>query len=140
MKDVVINKIQNIQRCVRRAREEYRKDPDGFASNYTQQDAAMLNVVRACESAIDLANHVIRVGKLGIPVSSADTFELLKAERVIDASLADQMKKMVGFRNTVVHQYTKIDLSIVQAVIVTELDKLLAFADRVKEYVSGSPS
>lgn len=140
MNDVVINKIQNIQRCVRRAREEYRKDPEGFASNYTQQDAAMLNVVRACESAIDLANHVIRVHKLGIPVSSADTFELLKAERVIDASLADPMKKMVGFRNAVVHQYTKIDLSIVQAVIVTELDKLLAFADRVREYVSASPS
>ena len=140
MNDVVINKIQNIQRCVRRAREEYRKDPEGFAGNYTQQDAAMLNVVRACESAIDLANHLIRVHKLGIPVSSADTFELLKAERVIDAPLADQMKKMVGFRNMVVHQYTKIDLSIAQAVIVTELDKLLAFADRVREYVSGSPS
>jgi hypothetical protein len=84
MNDVVINKIQSIQRCVRRAREEYRKDPEGFAGNYTRQDAAMLNVVRACETAIDLANHVIRVRKLGIPVSSADTFELLKAERVID--------------------------------------------------------
>jgi len=140
MNDVVINKIQSIQRCVRRAREEYQKDPGGFAGNYTQQDAAMLNVVRACETAIDLANHVIRVRKLGVPVSSADTFELLKAEGVIDPGLADQMKKMVGFRNTVVHQYTKIDLAIVEAVIATELEKLLAFADKIREYVSGSPS
>lgn len=140
MNDVVINKIQSIQRCVRRAREEYRKDPEGFAGNYTQQDAAMLNVVRACETAIDLANHLIRVRKLGIPVSSADTFELLKAERVIDPVLADRMKKMVGFRNTVVHQYTKIDLAIVEAVIVTGLDELVAFADKVKEYMSGAPS
>ena len=55
MKDIVINKIQNIQRCVRRAREEYQADRDGFAANYTRQDAALLNVLRACETAIDLA-------------------------------------------------------------------------------------
>jgi len=140
MNDVVINKIQSIQRAVRRAREEYKVDPGGFASNYTRQDAALLNVVRACETAIDLANHIIRVRKLGIPVSSADTFELLKAERIIDSRMAERMKKMVGFRNTVVHQYTKVDLSIVEAVIVTELDELLAFADKIREYVNGSSS
>ncbi len=140
MNDVVINKIQSIQRAVRRAREEYQADPGGFASNYTRQDAALLNVVRACETAIDLANHIIRVHKLGIPVSSADTFELLKAERIIDSRLADHMRRMVGFRNTVVHQYTKVDISIVVAVILTELDEVLAFADKIREYVNGSSS
>jgi len=140
MNDVVINKIQSIQRCVRRAREEYHADPTGFASNYTRQDAALLNVVRACETAIDLANHIIRVRKLGIPVSSADTFELLKREGIIDGRLADRMKGMVGFRNTVVHQYTKIDLAIVEAVIVTDLDELVVFADQVRESAKGSPS
>lgn len=140
MKDIVINKIQNIQRCVRRAREEYQADRDGFAANYTRQDAAMLNVVRACETAIDLANYVIRVHKLGIPVSSADSFKLLRTERIIDNRLAERMAKMVGFRNTVVHQYTKVDIRIVEAVIATELNELLAFADKVREYINGAAS
>jgi uncharacterized protein YutE (UPF0331/DUF86 family) len=140
MNDVVINKIQSIQRCARRAREEYQKDPQGFATNYTQQDAAMLNVVTTCETAVDLANHVIRIKKLGIPLSTAEAFDLLRAEGVIESRLADHLKKMVGFRNTVVHQYTKIDLSIVEAVIVTELDELIAFADKIHEYLNGSSS
>ena len=140
MNDVVINKVQNIQRCVRRAREEYQRNAEGFATDYTRQDAAILNVVRACETAIDLANHVIRIRKLGIPQSSAESFELLNAERVIDPELADRMKKMVGFRNTVVHQYTKIDLAIVGAVIVRGLDDLLAFADKIRGCLSGPPS
>lgn len=140
MNDVVINKIQNIQRSVRRAREEYQANRDGFASDYTRQDAAMLNLLRACEAAIDLANQVIRIRKLGVPVSSADAFELLKAERIIDGRMAERMRKMVGFRNTIVHPYTKVDLAIVEAVIVTELDELLAFADKLREYVNGSPS
>jgi uncharacterized protein YutE (UPF0331/DUF86 family) len=134
MNDVVINKIQSIQRCVRRAREEYQADRDGFATNYTRQDAAMLNVLRACETAIDLANHVIRTHKLGIPVYSADSFRLLRAEHIIDARLAERMERMVGFRNTVVHQYAEVDIRIVEAVIVSELDELLAFADRIQEY------
>jgi hypothetical protein len=44
--DIVINKIQSIQRCVRRAREEYQADRDGFATNYTRQDAARIEGVR----------------------------------------------------------------------------------------------
>jgi uncharacterized protein YutE (UPF0331/DUF86 family) len=137
---VVINKIRNIQRSVRRAREEYQANRDGFASDYTRQDAALLNLLRACEAAIDLANHVIRVRKLGIPVSSADAFELLRAEQIIDSRMAERMRKMVGFRNTIVHQYTKIDLAIVEAVIVTETNELLAFAEKLRQYVNGSPS
>lgn len=140
MNDVVINKIQNIQRCVRRAREEYQKDPKGFGNNYTEQDAAILNVLRACEAAIDLANYVIRVRKLGIPTSTADAFELLKAERVIEADLAERMKKMVGFRNAVVHQYTKIEIAIVEAVIATGLDDLLVFADKIRQCVDDLSS
>jgi uncharacterized protein YutE (UPF0331/DUF86 family) len=89
--------------------------------------------VRACETAIDLANHIIRMRKLGIPAVSADAFELLKAAGIIDDTLADRMKKMVAFRNTVVHQYAKIDLAIVEAVIVRDLDGLLTFADKIRE-------
>lgn len=127
---MAINKIQTIQRCVRRARQEYEKAPDQFATNYTQQDAALLNVVRACETAIDLANHLIRGRKLGIPVSSRNTFELLVAEGIIESGLAEKMKKMVGFRNMVVHQYTTVDLAIVVAAMVTGLNDILKFADQ----------
>ena len=137
MKDAVINKIQTIQRCIRRAREEYDADRDGFAANYTRQDAAILNVLRACETAIDLANHAIREYKLGIPVSSVDSFKLLRDGGIIDAGMADRLEKMVGFRNIVVHQYTKADIQIVEAVIVSELDELIAFTDKIREYVKG---
>ena len=118
----------------------HQADCDGFATNYTRQDAALLNVLRACETAIDLANHVIRAYKLGIPVSSADSFKLLRTEQIIDTRLAERLEKMVGFRNTVIHQYTQTNLRIVEAVIVSELDELLAFADRIREVVHGTAS
>lgn len=117
MNDTVTNKIQSIQRCIKRAREEYRADSENFATNYTRQDAALLNVLRACETTIDLANYIIRSHKLGIPVSTVDSFNLLRAEGIIDGRLAERLDKMVGFRNILVHQYTRVDIGIVVSVI-----------------------
>jgi uncharacterized protein YutE (UPF0331/DUF86 family) len=94
MNDIIINKIQSMQRCIQRAREEYAADPDGFEANYTRQDAAILNVLRACEQAIDLANYLIRRHKLGIPTSSTESFDLLRQKGIIVAPLAEKLKRM----------------------------------------------
>jgi uncharacterized protein YutE (UPF0331/DUF86 family) len=139
MNDLVANKIQSIQRCVGRAREEYGSDPDGFASNFTQQDAALLNVLRACEQAIDLANHLIKKYKMGIPTSSPESFDLLRQKFIIDMTLSEKLKNMVHFRNTIIHQYQRTDLSIVKTVIISGLDDLIQFGDRVLEFINRAP-
>jgi uncharacterized protein YutE (UPF0331/DUF86 family) len=131
MNEVVTNKIQSIQLCITRAREEYQADPDHFATNYTRQDAAILNVIRACEQAIDLANHVIKNHKMGVPTSSAESFEVLQRQGIIDDELAKQLKKMVCFRNLVIHRYQKMDLEIVKTVILSGLEDLITFGDRI---------
>lgn len=128
MSDVLINKAATIERCVKRAREEYDKDPDTFATDYTRQDAAILNIQRACEASLDMANHLIRSQKLGIPQSSRDAFTLLEQANLIPAPLADTMKKMVGFRNIAVHDYQTLQLPITVAIIEKHLDDFLAFS------------
>lgn len=63
--DVLINKAATIERCVKRARQEYTTDPSSFADDFTRQDAAILNIQRACEAALDMGQHLIRREKLG---------------------------------------------------------------------------
>lgn len=93
MHDVIINKVQSIQRCVKRAREEYSEAED-FITDYTRQNAAMLNVLRACELAIDLAAFVISQRKLGLPTSSREAFELLRDAGLISSQLCDRLLKI----------------------------------------------
>ena len=106
--DVLLNKVATIERCVRRAREEYAAAGPDFATNFSHQDAAVLNIQRACEAALDIAHHLIRAHKLGIPQSARDAFELLAKGGLIAQPMADAMKKMVGFRNIAVHDYQKL--------------------------------
>jgi len=137
MNDIVMDKVQSIQLCIARAREEYNADPDHFDTNYTRQDAAVLNVIRACEQAIDLANHVIKNHQMKIPSSSAESFEILQKQGVIKPELAERLKKMVYFRNLAIHRYQQMDLEIVKSVIVSSLDDLIAFGDRVLKFTQG---
>ena len=135
MNDIVINKAQSIQRCIERAREEYQLAGESFATNYSRQDAAILNITRACEQAIDLANHVIKTHKLGIPTSSAESFELLARKQVISYDLELKLRGMVGFRNTAVHQYQRLNIDIIERIITTNLNDLLDFCDAVIAYL-----
>ena len=120
--DVLLNKVATIERCVLRARDEYQKDPLTFATDFTRQDAAILNIQRACEAALDMGQHLIRKHKLGIPQSSRDVFALLATADFLPTELAEKMKKMVGFRNIAVHEYQRLQLAVTEYVITQRLD------------------
>ena len=129
--DVLINKAASIERCIKRVREEYAKAGSNFANDYSRQDAAILNIQRACEAALDMGQHIIRQERLGIPQSARDVFVLLAQAGWIDTHLSDVMKRMVGFRNIAVHDYQTLLLPIVEKIIATHLDDFLRFSSCV---------
>lgn len=125
--DVLINKAATVERCVARAREEYDRDPATFASDFTRQDAAVLNVQRACEAVLDMGQHLVRREGLGVPQSARDVFELLARGGWIAPELAVALKRMVAFRNIAVHDYQALLLPILVNVITQHLDEFLDF-------------
>ena len=129
--DVLLNKAATIERCVKRAREEYDRDPTTFATDFTRQDAAILNIQRACEAALDMGQHLIRREKLGVPQSARAVFELLTQGGWMDAALAEGLKRMVGFRNIAVHDYQALQLPITVAIIQKHLGEFLQFSQSV---------
>lgn len=128
MDDVLINKAATIERCVARAREEYDKGADSFTTDYTRQDAAILNIQRACEAALDMGQYLIRRERLGVPQSSRDVFALLASGGWLDPALVKPLQNMVGFRNIAVHNYQTLQLPIVVAVITQHLDDFTEYS------------
>ncbi len=129
--DVLVNKAATVERCVARAREEFNRDPATFAIDFTRQDAATLNVQRACEAVLDMGQHLVRREKLGVPQSARDVFELLLRGQWIDAPLAESLKRMVAFRNIAVHDYQNLLLPILESIITSHLDEFLEFTQLV---------
>ena len=117
MNDVIINKIATIERCLDRITIVYKEVGDKFAIDYTRQDSIVLNLQRACEASIDIANYINKQKKLGIPQSSRDSFDLLFKAQLLSEELTSNLKKMVGLRNIAVHDYQELNIPIIKYVI-----------------------
>jgi uncharacterized protein YutE (UPF0331/DUF86 family) len=111
--------------------EEYEGNPQNLLANQTRQDAIVLNLQRACETAIDLAMYVVNRRRLGVPQESRDAFTLLQTAGILPADLATRMQRMVGFRNIAVHEYTRLNLEVVHSIITKQLDDFRAFSSTV---------
>lgn len=134
--DVLINKAATIERCVGRAQAELAAAGANFTSDFTRQDAAILNVQRACEAALDMGQHIIRREKLGVPQSARDVFSLLGAAGWIEPMLVLNLQKMVGFRNIAVHDYQTLLIPIVVEVITKHLDDFLQYSSTLLQRAS----
>ena len=132
MNDVVLNKKESIERCVKQVRTYYNLPGSGaFVDDFLRQDAIALNMQRACEQCIDLANYAIKIRKLGVPKESRDSFRLLREQGIISAELSDKLCRMIGFGNVLVHEYQRIDVQLMVDVIENHLDDLLLYSDCV---------
>lgn len=132
MNDIVLNKKESIERCIRQARSYYALPSElDFEEDYMKQDSIAINLQRACEQCIDLANHTIKARKLGLPKDSKESFTLLAAARVIPGELAKHLEGMVGFRNILVHQYQRMEIGLMVQVIEHHLDDLILFSNYI---------
>ena len=133
MNDLLLQKLSSLQRCIKRVRQEF-EPKEEFLTSLSRQDAAILNIQRACEVAIDIANKIIRAQDLGIPPSSRGSFDTLHAAGAITAVTCENMKRMVGFRNIAVHENQNLDVAIVVSVIENKLADFEQYAREVTVY------
>ena len=125
--EVILNRVASIERGLARIHTVYGGKDNNLFENVTNQDSVILNLQRACEASIDLAMHIVRTRKLGIPQESRDAFSLLQTGGVIDQDLANRLQRMVGFRNVAVHDYTELSLNVVRTIITERLEDFTSF-------------
>jgi len=84
------------------------------------------------QAAIDVGLHIVSDQRLGEPRTNREVFDLLERASVVPAELATTLRRMVGFRNVLVHGYDDVDLAIVRDILERRLDDLLAFVRSVR--------
>ena len=134
-KDIFYNKIVNIERCVNRVIEVYDNDIDNLKDN-TKQESIILNILRASESSIDLAMHIVAENRLGIPQASGDGFELLKGNNILQEDLTEKMKALISFRNMVLHDYENISIILIQEIIENNLYDFYKYINTLNRYIN----
>jgi len=134
--DTVLNKVETIERCLKRIKGTYNGEAD-YLKDLDKQDIILLNLQRACQATIDLAAHICAVKRLGIPQDTKEVFHLLEINGLISAEISKSMQGMVGFRNVAVYDYQAINLAILQSILDKHLLDFKAFTSHVLKYLRG---
>jgi uncharacterized protein YutE (UPF0331/DUF86 family) len=112
---VLILKIESIERCLKRIADKYVAEE--LDDDLDMQDIIVLNIQRACEQSIDIAQRILKIKEYGLAKESAESFLILAENGIIKKEMAEKLKKMVGFRNIAVHDYSNINFDIVKKIV-----------------------
>ena len=125
---VIEAKLERLRRCVQRLEHKRPSTPEALATDDDLQDILSVNLERAVQLCVDIAAHIIADREISAPTTMAAAFEALHTLHILQSDLSNSMKKAVGFRNIVVHNYQEIDWEIVFHICHHKLDDFRAFA------------
>jgi uncharacterized protein YutE (UPF0331/DUF86 family) len=137
--ETILAKITAIRQKMRRAREKLPETVAEFEGDLDLRDIVIHNLWQALQAAIDLASHVVSEEGYGQPDSFGSVFDLLVQNGVLADELGARMRRAVGLRNLIVHEYARLDLSLVHRVVAEDLADVERFLHALAAHVGLLP-
>ena len=106
--------------------------PEAIATDLRERRFIEHTLQIAIQAALDAASHIVSDRRLGEARTNRELFDLLARDGWISESLAASLRRMVGFRNVLVHGYDDVDLRVVEDVVSHHLDDLLALVVAIR--------
>ncbi len=91
----------------------------------------------AIEATTDISGMLVAGLRLGLPAEEFDIFEKLREAAIITPETTTTLRRMRGFRNILVHEYTQVDDQIVYRMASERLGDFEVFIREVLEYLTG---
>jgi len=102
--------------------------------NYRDYWAVQRGLMLAVQCVLDVSSHLVAGLRLGRVQDYAEAIRLLAKGHILPESFAEQLGKIAGFRNVLIHEYLAIDpLKVYEAL--QKLDDLEAFIDHVHGFL-----
>ena len=111
--------------------------PEQLATDPVQLAFVEHTLQTAIQAAIDVATLVVTERRLGEPDATRSLFELLAQDGWLDPNDVAVWRRIVGFRNIVVHRYLTVDPRVVRSVLESNVDDLHRFVRGVRDRLAA---
>ena len=112
-----------------------KKNFENFKKDLLLQKAVEKMLEELIQICIDIGKHIVSDEHLGVPDSNRGLMDILKEQKVITTSTQALMKKMIGFRNILVHGYEKVDVATVYISYAKKLKDFDFFLKDITKYI-----
>lgn len=133
-KKVIVSKLNELNRYLRQLKKH-----EGVKKEKLKEDLDKLwSIERGLQLCVqiilDIGNHILSEKGLVVESYSEIFKELVKLE-VIPEHFGNRIKGMAGFRNILVHEYTEVDIEVIEKVLNNSLNDFKKFAYYVDDYL-----
>lgn len=136
-RQVIDQKLESLRRCLHRIKAKCPAQAEALLTDLDLQDILALNLSRAVQLSVDMGAHIIAQLEVPAPGTMGQTFDLLADQGVLDQTLAQQLKKAVGFRSIAVHNYDAINWYMVHSIARDHLADFSRFAVAVVTWLDA---
>ncbi|MFH1227465.1 MAG: DUF86 domain-containing protein [Planctomycetota bacterium] len=133
-RNVLSGKIAFIQRSLDRLNQRKGVKLALLQENLDIHDIVMHNLQLAIQGCIDIANHIISDNSWEVPGTQAEAFRVLNQHKVITPKTSEFMRRMVGLRNIIIHEYQRVDMAIVHKILTKELNSLNRYLKEIIKF------
>jgi uncharacterized protein YutE (UPF0331/DUF86 family) len=134
---VIINKLQAMEEVITELRSLGKITTQMLEKNWQSRKAVERNLQVMVEVVIDVCQRIISLARQIPATTSADAVE--RCIKLGALSEKEAYKKMVQFRNFIVHRYEKIDVEILVDIVNNHLQDFETFRDEVLAYAKAQP-
>lgn len=138
-KAVVRRHILELERIVATLRELQRTPADEFARSLEKQWAVQHGLQLAIQNVLDIGNHLLVAAGVTDIEDYTDIIDRMGDKEIVPPSFAGAIRPMAGFRNLLIHAYTRIDAARVHQALHTHLDDFQTFAQHIQRYLDRQP-
>lgn len=131
---VIENKISEARKYLKILERYMKYSKEEIVNDIDIKGALERYLYLATQSVIDLADAIIAFKKFRKPTTLSESFYILNEENIISNELTEKMVRMTGFRNTIAHDYGKLNYDIVYNTLhnnLKDIEEFLEIASKI---------
>lgn len=132
----ILQKLELLRDYVSYLKSYQKYTLENLQKDYTLRGAIERYFQLAIECVIDIAEIIISELKIKRPEEYREAIDLLGEKGIIPGDFAYYFAPIAGFRNILVHEYTKVDLKEVHRHLQEDLPDFDKFARYIADYLS----
>jgi uncharacterized protein YutE (UPF0331/DUF86 family) len=132
-KNVITSRIEQIERHSYKISPYKTLSYEEFVQDPIAQDVVEYNIFQITNHVIDIIQHIVVDEDYGLPQSSYEAAQILLEKGILEENNLQLLKKMIGFRNVVGHDYISINKQIVYSILTEGMDDIALILSKITD-------
>lgn len=132
-KNVITSRIEQIERHSYKISPYKTLSYEEFVQDPIAQDVVEYNLFQITNHVIDIIQHIVVDEDYGLPQSSYEAAQILLEKGILEENNLQLLKKMIGFRNVVGHDYISINKQIVYSILTEGMDDIEMILSKITD-------